>query len=125
MIKGHSCPWPGCGKRVGEFWWGCIMHWAGLPWYMRQNWIRAKESKSSAAVRSVEAGIQEWIVENHGVSSTATPDLAAAFVSGVTDGGDMFLFWPPAGEYLVVPRKDIATIINGARLALQWKGRNG
>jgi len=127
MTEKHTCPWPGCEEEVRPHFWGCLAHWNLLPQNFRWNFIRAMKYASSEAVAKVGAGIQEWVLAQASAipttqESTSTPTLSAAFSSGVTSEGDMFLFWPNSGEYLVIPRAEIRTVIAGARLALEWEG---
>lgn len=57
-----------------------------------------------------------------GQASVATKDLTEGFASGVTTDGELFLFWPQTGEYLVLEQALVPTVIRGCRAVLSHKG---
>lgn len=67
---GHTCHWPGCGKKVPPAAWGCKPHWMRLPYGLRQkvwNAYRPTQEISKTPSRDyvvVAREVQDWIRNN-------------------------------------------------------------
>jgi hypothetical protein len=111
----HRCPWPGCSRQVLPWFWGCEWHWAQLPATLRDDFIRTRirdaEAQPVAHQMAIER-IRNWVSENAPPlqESTATADVTAEFSAGFTADGDVMLFWPLAGEYLILNRREAVTL---------------
>lgn len=55
------------------------------------------------------------VVSDAAVESTQTGDHKAAFAGGVTGDDRLMLFWPAAGEYLLLTREEARTVAKGLR----------
>ena len=101
--------------------WGCEAHWLMLPGILRTKFIKTQLVQAGGVVpvqpvahQMAIEDIRNWVerdaVADGVVSSTSTEELEARFCAGLTTEGQLLLFWPLAGEYLLLGPAEAAIL---------------
>lgn len=123
MSELHTCPWPGCLRTSTAQFWDCAPHWYRLPLHLQREFLQTRVR--AAEVQPVDHQMAIERIRNHLAdlppdmevpqyagqrAATAAPEIGDAFVAGWTAEGQLCLFWPREGEYLLLGANEIKVL---------------